>query len=60
MMNILYNPGLRGAMNGLTPFHVTITDPFWTPRLAVNAKKAIFHQRKRNSQSISAFPPGII
>ncbi|MGE5463156.1 MAG: glycoside hydrolase family 127 protein [Syntrophothermus sp.] len=31
-------------MNELTPRHLTIADPFWTPRMAVNAKKAIFHQ----------------
>ena len=47
MMNILYNPALRGSMNELTPRNVTIDDPFWTPRLVVNAKKAIFHQWKQ-------------
>src|SRR5512139_3317183 len=34
----------RGPMNELTPRQVKIDDPFWTPRLAVNAQKAIFHQ----------------
>ncbi len=31
-------------MNELTPRQVKIDDAFWTPRLAVNAQKAIFHQ----------------
>ena len=31
-------------MNELSPRHVMIADSFWTPRLAVNAKQAIFHQ----------------
>ncbi len=31
-------------MNELTPRQVKIDDPFWTPRLAVNAQKAIYHQ----------------
>jgi uncharacterized protein len=31
-------------MNELAPRQVLINDAFWTPRLAVNAKKAIFHQ----------------
>jgi uncharacterized protein len=31
-------------MKELTPRQVRIDDPFWTPRLAVNAQKAIFHQ----------------
>ncbi|MGE5376835.1 MAG: glycoside hydrolase family 127 protein [Bacteroidota bacterium] len=34
-------------MRELAPRHVKINDPFWTPRLAVNAKKAIFHQWKQ-------------
>jgi DUF1680 family protein len=31
-------------MQELSARHVRITDPFWSPRLAVNAEKAIFHQ----------------
>ncbi len=31
-------------MQELPARHVRITDPFWLPRLAVNAEKAIFHQ----------------
>ena len=31
-------------MHELTARDVNITDPFWSPRLAVNAQKAIFHQ----------------
>jgi uncharacterized protein len=31
-------------MQELTPRAVNITDPFWSPRLVVNAQKAIFHQ----------------
>jgi DUF1680 family protein len=31
-------------MNELTPRQVKIDDAFWTPRLAVNAQIAIFHQ----------------
>ena len=31
-------------MNELKSRHVIIDDSFWTPRLAVNAQKAIFHQ----------------
>jgi uncharacterized protein len=34
-------------MKELAPRHVKINDPFWTPRLAVNAKKAVFHQWKQ-------------
>jgi uncharacterized protein len=34
-------------MNELTPRQVSINDSFWTPRLAVNAGKAIFHQWKQ-------------
>ncbi len=32
------------AMNELTPRQVKITDAFWSPRLAVNARQTIFHQ----------------
>ena len=32
------------AMNELTLRQVKITDAFWSPRLAVNARQAIFHQ----------------
>src|SRR5512139_181193 len=31
-------------MNELNPQQVKIEDPFWTPRLTVNARRAIFHQ----------------
>ena len=31
-------------MQELTSRQVHITDSFWSPRLAVNAEKAIFHQ----------------
>ncbi|HET6821596.1 MAG TPA: beta-L-arabinofuranosidase domain-containing protein, partial [Anaerolineales bacterium] len=31
-------------MQELRAYDVTINDPFWSPRLAVNANKAIFHQ----------------
>ena len=31
-------------MNELFPRQVSINDPFWTPRLQVNAERAIFHQ----------------
>jgi len=31
-------------MNELSSHQVHIDDPFWSPRLAVNSKKAIFHQ----------------
>ena len=31
-------------MQELTSRQITITDSFWSPRLAVNAEKAIFHQ----------------
>ena len=31
-------------MQELTVRDVTISDPFWSPRLAINARKAIFHQ----------------
>ena len=31
-------------MQELNAQQVKISDPFWSPRLAVNAKKAIFHQ----------------
>ena len=34
-------------MNELTARQVTIHDPFWSPRLDVNAAKAIFHQWKQ-------------
>ena len=34
-------------MKELTARQVNITDPFWSPRLAVNAQKAIFHQWKQ-------------
>lgn len=34
-------------MQELTTRQVTITDSFWSPRLAVNAQKAIFHQWKQ-------------
>lgn len=34
-------------MQELTARQVTITDSFWSPRLAVNAQKAIFHQWKQ-------------
>src|SRR5512135_2407073 len=31
-------------MQELSARQVTIADPFWSPRLAVNTEKAIFHQ----------------
>ena len=31
-------------MNELTPRQVKITDAFWSPRLEVNAQRALFHQ----------------
>jgi DUF1680 family protein len=34
-------------MKELSPRQVIINDSFWTPRLAVNAEKAIFHQWKQ-------------
>src|SRR5512132_3030241 len=34
-------------MQELTARQVNISDPFWSPRLAVNAEKAIFHQWKQ-------------
>ena len=34
-------------MKELRSRDVTINDPFWSPRLAVNARKAIFHQWKQ-------------
>ena len=34
-------------MKELSARQVNITDPFWSPRLMVNAKKAIFHQWKQ-------------
>ena len=34
-------------MQELTARHVTINDSFWSPRLAVNGEKAIFHQWKQ-------------
>jgi len=34
-------------MQELSARQVNIIDTFWSPRLAVNAKKAIFHQRKQ-------------
>jgi len=37
----------RINMNELTAREVHINDPFWSPRLTVNATKAIFHQWKQ-------------
>jgi uncharacterized protein len=37
----------RLVMHELTPRDVNIMDPFWSPRLVVNAQKAIFHQWKQ-------------
>src|SRR5512146_3369321 len=34
-------------MQELNAQQVNISDPFWSPRLAVNAEKAIFHQWKQ-------------
>ncbi len=38
-------------MNELTPRQVKISDAFWSPRLAVNARQAIFHQWRELEKS---------
>jgi len=38
-------------MNELTSRQVTITDAFWSPRLAINATQAIFHQWRELKKS---------
>jgi DUF1680 family protein len=38
-------------MNELTLRQVKITDAFWSPRLAVNARQAIFHQWRELEKS---------
>lgn len=45
--NLSYNSIKESIMLELTARRVTISDPFWSPRLAVNAEKAILHQWKQ-------------
>lgn len=41
-LRTIYNQG----MNDISPYDVLINDRFWTPRLKVNAERAVFHQWK--------------
>jgi DUF1680 family protein len=44
------------TMNELTSRQVTITNRFWSPRLAVNATQAIFHQWREPENELTFIP----